>query len=117
MSREWPTINGRRRTLAAEILPMLEHLTRVVEDSRAVSAFGAFELALLIGAVHVLLSCLARWHGDARKDRALAGASVGSRRRQSENADRALIVETLARLRSRSCRREATISQKHSGAA
>src|SRR5262249_50736238 len=44
-----------------------------------------------------------RTAGDARKDRALAGASVGSRRRQSENADRALIVETLARLRSRSC--------------
>src|SRR5262249_46144043 len=58
-----------------------------------------------------------RTAGDARKDRALAGASVGSRRRQSENADRALIVETLARLRSRSCRREATISQRHSGVA
>jgi hypothetical protein len=47
----------------------------------------------------------------------LRAASVGSRRRQSENADRALIVETLARLRSRSRRREATISQRHSGAA
>ena len=34
-----------------------------------------------------------------------------------KNADRALIVETLARLRSRSCRREATISQRHFGAA
>src|SRR5262245_50962723 len=47
----------------------------------------------------------------------LRALSVGSRRRESENADRALIVETLARLRSRSCRREATISQRHSGAA
>src|SRR5262249_25212910 len=56
-----------------------------------------------------------RTAGDARKDRALAGASVGSRRRQSENSDRALIVENLTRLRSRSCRRQATISHQQSG--